>query len=105
MPERHWWRLRRTRNSVRRSDASHARQALAIALAAARTRTFRGGDFSVEAELVDVEGGDAIRMKIDGLEVISPLRKLNLDNRTGRWQADDSHRKDLPDGVGFDNLF
>lgn len=51
---------------------------LLAAPALAREWTSRDGGFSVEAELVDVKGGNAILKKADGKPISVPLSKLSL---------------------------
>ena len=51
---------------------------LPLSPAVARPWTSRDGAFSVEAELLDVKGGNAILKKADGSQISVPLNKLSL---------------------------
>ncbi len=51
---------------------------LLVSAATARQWTSRDGGFTVEAELVDVTGGNAVLKKADGSQISVPLNKLSL---------------------------
>lgn len=49
-----------------------------VSFAEARKWTSRDGNSTVEAELVDVKGGNAVLKKPDGSQILMPLSKLSL---------------------------